>query len=107
MSYTSRLQQLLAAAKRAHGLLHAERDSLVESHTPMSLQPKPENVPEPEVRAQIRRMDRALAQLRKAIGHYEMPPAVITCKRCRTTDGRHYCNCPQATPENRITGPAE
>lgn len=73
MTYTSRLQQLIAASGSALKALERERDSLVESHTPMTLRPKLENIPEPEVRAQVRKMDRTIQRLRTALGHYAEP----------------------------------
>lgn len=45
------------------------------------------------------------AELGSLQASWEKPE--LKCYHCQATDGKHYCNCPHATPENRITGPAE
>lgn len=102
----TRLQMLLAAAGEALRELQRYRDELVEAHVPMTQHPKPENIPEREVRADVKRQDRILAQLRRAITLYQ-PDPTITCKHCRATGGQHYGNCPAATPATMIKGPGE
>lgn len=73
-SKPNRLQILLDAAKQARREIQRQRDALLEVHVPMSLQPKPENVPEPEVRAELKRIDRLLRQLARAVALYEGKP---------------------------------
>ena len=51
----TRLQLLLAAAGEALRELQRYRDELVEAHVPMTQHPKPENIPEREVRAVLMR----------------------------------------------------
>ncbi len=70
----TRLQLLLAAAGEALRELQRYRDELVEAHVPMTQHPKPENIPEREVRADVKRQDRILAQLRRAITLYQPDP---------------------------------
>jgi len=103
----TRLDLLLAAAAQAEVELQKHRDGLVEVHVPMSLRPAPENIPEPEVRSEVRRLDRLLKQLRRALKHYDIGPSFITCQHCRATRGQHYGNCPAATPATMIKGPGE
>lgn len=103
----TRLHLLLAAAADAQKELERHRDGLVEVHVPMALRPRVENIPEPEVRAEVRRLDRLLTQLRRALQLYAAAPETITCRRCGTTRGMHYGNCPAATAATTIKGPAE
>lgn len=93
----NRLQLLISAAAEAQREIQKYRDSLVEVHVPMSLRPKTENIPEPEVRADVRRLDALLARLSKA----------LTCESCRAGSGRHYSYCPAATAATTITGTGE
>lgn len=93
----TRLELLLAAAAQAEVELQKHRDGLLEVHVPMSLPPKTRNIPEREVRAEVRRLDRLLERLRRA----------LTCEHCGATSGKHYANCPAAMPTTTIKGPAE
>jgi len=103
----TRLHLLLASAAAAQRELEKHRDGLVEVHVPMTQRPKPENIPEREVRAEVRRLDRIIDQLRRALQLYAAAPETITCRRCGTTRGMHYGNCPAATAATTIKGPGE
>lgn len=93
----NRLPRLIAAAADAQMELQKHRDGLLEVHVPMSLPPKTRNVPEREVRAEVRRLDRLIERLRGA----------LTCEHCGAISGKHYGNCPAAMPATTIKGPGE